>query len=523
MINVEELAERVIQQAVLRGVAEFVLCPGSRNSPLLAEALRSGLACWGHMDERAAAFFALGRCRDLDRPVAVITTSGTAAFEAFPAVIEALYQRLPLLVITADRPKRFRGTGAPQAIEQAGMFCVYAVSSLDTEDGRLNLENWDGWGPAHVNVCLDEPLLQTASEERDGVAPEIPSAPWEGRPRFRGARRCRISTPDVVLVGSLHPSDRAEVKGFLRTLRRPVLAEATSGLREDADLAAWMLRDGEHSLGSLAVHSVLRVGGVPSLRFWRDLEGRKDVAVCNVLANGFPGLARDCRLLDELSQVEIVEERPRFDWTASRRREARLEELLRAHPRSEPALVRALSVSLGAGASVFLGNSLPVREWNLAASREDRGVDCWANRGANGIEGNVSAWLGWSALRKTESWGIFGDLTALYDLNALWVREQVEAAPRRLVVVNNGGGGIFRRIPGLSAASGELRRMILSEHRLGFAPWAEMWNCGYHLWESGGGAVDGEGLVIVEVRPDEDETERFWAAWSQERTEGPVR
>jgi len=118
----QELARRVIAGCVERGIDEFVLCPGSRNSPLLLEAIRWPVKCWRHFEERAAGFFALGRCRARQAPVAVVTTSGTAVCELFPAMVEALYQRQPLLAITADRPKRYRGTGAPQAIEQAGMF-----------------------------------------------------------------------------------------------------------------------------------------------------------------------------------------------------------------------------------------------------------------------------------------------------------------------------------------------------------------------------------------------------------------
>lgn len=515
----EELARQVVRQCLERGVAEFVLCPGSRNSPLLAAALLTSAKCWSHMDERAAAFFALGRCRALGRPVAVVTTSGTAAFEAFPAMIEALYQRLPLLAITADRPKRYRGTGAPQAIEQAGMFCVYAVSNQDSEDGKLNLDTWDGWGPAHVNVCLEEPLFDGLPDP-EPLAVRAPALPTAMGDCFPPGRRRKLPAPDVVLVGSLRPEERAPVRSFLQQLQCPIFAEAISGLREDKNLATWLLRDGEHSLNGDGMASVLRIGGVPSARFWRDLDRQPKVRVSSILAHGFSGIARDSQMFDSLEQVEFEGRPATIDLAASRRRSDCLEELLREFPESEPALVRALSREMPAGGSVFLGNSLPLREWNLAAAHESRAADWWANRGANGIDGNVSTWLGWSGGSERATWGVFGDVTALYDLNSLWVSGQLTRAQRLLVVINNGGGGIFRRLPGLAATSGELGRILRSEHRIGFDSWAAMWGCAYHRWD--GGSLDllpAEGMAILEVRPDAAATESFWAAWNRVRTE----
>lgn len=515
MTKAEELARRVIRQCLDRGVAEFVLCPGSRNSPLLAAALLAPVKCWGHMDERAAAFFALGRCRALGRPVAVITTSGTAAFETFPAMIEALYQRLPLLAITADRPKRYRGTGAPQAIEQAGMFCVYAVANQDTETGILNLDAWDGWGPAHVNLCLEEPLFDGVPDQAPLPDPEFPPQPAGADPRSLNRRR-KLPAPDVVLVGGLRSEQRAAVRAFLLELQQPVWAEAISGLREDESLAPWLLRDGEYALKSAGISTVLRIGGVPSARFWRDLDAQPKVQVYSALAGGFPGLARDSLLFDSLDQAEFEGKPSVIDVAASRRRCERLEALLREFPQSEPALVRSLSESVPAGGSVFLGNSLPLREWNLAASVTPRAVDFWANRGANGIDGNVSTWLGWSGGAEPAAWGIFGDVTALYDLNSLWISNQLPVRQRLLVVINNGGGGIFRRLPGLAGARDELARILRSEHDIGFEAWAAMWRSGYQQWS--GGRLElpyGERLAVLEVRPDLAATEAFWDAWNQ--------
>src|SRR5207253_3532919 len=140
-------ARQVIERVRGAGVRDFCVCGGSRNAPLIAVVTGN---VYTFVDERAAAFFALGRIKRDDRPVAVVTTSGTAVAELLPAAIEAYYSGLPLILITADRPARYRGTGAPQSIEQVGIFGPYA---------ERQVERWSGTRPLHINVESDEPLI----------------------------------------------------------------------------------------------------------------------------------------------------------------------------------------------------------------------------------------------------------------------------------------------------------------------------------------------------------------------------
>jgi len=166
-----DVARRLIDDVRAAGANEFCVCAGSRNSPLLvilseregppaqerrgslADARDDSLKIFSFVDERSAAFFALGRSKLHGNPVAVVTTSGTAVAEMLPAAIEAYYSGIPLILISADRPARFRGTGAPQSIEQIGLFGVYADTSL---------EAWTRTKPLHLNVEFDEPLLGNA-------------------------------------------------------------------------------------------------------------------------------------------------------------------------------------------------------------------------------------------------------------------------------------------------------------------------------------------------------------------------
>ncbi|HET8796429.1 MAG TPA: thiamine pyrophosphate-binding protein [Thermoanaerobaculia bacterium] len=149
MGNVER-ASRLIEDVRAAGVREFCVCAGSRNSPLLVVLGRGDARLFSFVDERSAAFFALGRVKLLGAPVAVVTTSGTAAAELLPAAVEAFYSGAPLVLITADRPARYRGTGAPQSIEQTNLFGVYAETSLDA---------WSRTRALHLNVEFDEPLI----------------------------------------------------------------------------------------------------------------------------------------------------------------------------------------------------------------------------------------------------------------------------------------------------------------------------------------------------------------------------
>ena len=150
MDNVHRAA-RLIDDVRAAGAAEFCVCAGSRNSPLLVVlGKRDDVRLFSFVDERSAAFFAIGRSKLHGAPVAIVTTSGTAVAELLPATVEAYYSGVPLILISADRPARFRGTGAPQSIEQVGMFGAYAETSLET---------WTRKRPLHINIEFDEPLL----------------------------------------------------------------------------------------------------------------------------------------------------------------------------------------------------------------------------------------------------------------------------------------------------------------------------------------------------------------------------
>jgi 2-succinyl-5-enolpyruvyl-6-hydroxy-3-cyclohexene-1-carboxylate synthase len=172
-----QLIQQTLHTIAYLGVREVCVAAGARNAPLVSALLASsGVKIWNFFEERSAAFFALGRIMADRKPVAVVTTSGTAAAELLPAAIEAHYQNLPLVLVTADRPKRYRGSGAPQAIEQAGLFGVYATMVGDWDATDESHEGHCSDGPMHLNVCLDEPLETNVSGVDFSAAPPLPTS-----------------------------------------------------------------------------------------------------------------------------------------------------------------------------------------------------------------------------------------------------------------------------------------------------------------------------------------------------------
>ncbi len=505
-------AAKQLDELLSRGVRQFVVCGGARNAPILTWVAQiEGAEVYHHFEERSAGFFALGRTMVTGEPCAVVVTSGTAVAELLPAVIEAYYQRRPLVVLSADRPERFRGTGAPQAIEQEELFAPYT-------DNKLSF--WEGLGPLHLNLPLEEEENLGPPSCLEEYIPTVSSfqvatlAQWLQKGIFRGL---------VILVGGLDEQDREEVFYFCQNLAVPVLADATSGLREA--LADLSLGDADCLLSENPPGKVLRIGEVPIGRFWRDLETLVEVEVFSLTRTGFSGLAREselvigspARVLKGLGEVEPVGDVLEL-LPLSRQRTHRINELLEAFPDSEPGLVRELSLFATQADSLFLGNSLPIREWNDFAQREQPMTLVRACRGANGIDGQLSTWLG-TSVEEGEAWALVGDLTTLYDLSAPYFLKQVTNEKRVLVVLNNDGGRIFERVPRLSEMNAQVQTWMTTAHGRNLAHWAEMWDLGYLKIRCREelDALDNlsDRMTVIEVIPDSTQTADFWARLKQ--------
>lgn len=535
-----DLAFHVATEMARLGITEVCLCAGARNSPLVSVFSETSVFKLYHFfEERSASFFALGRIKAHGRPVAVITTSGTAVAELLPAAMEAHYSGLALLLVTADRPRRYRGTGAPQSVEQVGIFGPYARFTRDWAVGdsvnsydSLNL--WDCRGPAQINLCFEEPLLDRCitDTDRQKISSVVRT---ESCVDFKGDGFQKldqfleqVKRPLVILGGGIVSENgqlRKTLINFLLQLGSPVYIEATSGLRECAELESIRIQSTDRLLEksstfSYPINGVLRIGGVPTLRFWRDLEEkRSDLPVLSISDCPFSGSTRSDLIVTsiekfflgyELKTIELERKKKREIFSdffvADRKYYRDLLALLEQEPLSECGMIHALSKKIPIGSRVYLGNSLPIREWDLAASRSDRGLQFTANRGANGIDGQVSSFLGFSEPGK-ENWAFLGDLTTLYDLAGPWIIPQIPDLNIKLVVINNGGGKIFSRM--------FKNPVFQNEHEISFAPWAALWNLGYQFWSQIPDSIQMKGNQLIELRPDPAATARFWNAYDR--------
>lgn len=287
----------------------------------------------------------------------------------------------------------------------------------------------------------------------------------------------------LIILGGLAVADRARVRDVVAGAT--LYAEPLSGLREElADVAI----HNERTLHRGTFDEVIRIGNVPTFRYWRDLETR-DIPVTHYSRLPFTGITRgEMRSLDELPAINGHRDEALYAF--DREQSSRIDRILDDEPESELAMIRKLSRELPSSTRIYLGNSLPIREWDLAATRKKRGFEYEANRGANGIDGQLSTFFGWCA-PNANNVAIVGDLTALYDLNAPWIVPQLDAS-FRIVIINNRGGRIFERV---AAAD---RRLVINDHQLHFDKWGEMF-----------------GIEVTELRPDNDASRRVWTRYDE--------
>ncbi|MEX2267187.1 MAG: 2-succinyl-5-enolpyruvyl-6-hydroxy-3-cyclohexene-1-carboxylic-acid synthase [Acidimicrobiia bacterium] len=481
------LARALVDELARAGVTEACLAPGSRSTPVaLALAHDQRVRLHVHLDERSAAFFALGTARLSGRPALVLTTSGTAAVNLHPAVVEAHHGRVPLLACTADRPPELRDTGAGQTIDQRGLFGAAVRWEADPGAPEDRPDVGTHWrsiaaravvtalgppaGPVHLNLPFREPLVPTGAE----LVP-APGRP-DGRPWVSVERAPQ--RPDDATVARVVDAVRAARQGVLlagwganvtapTALRLaaaagwPVLADPLSGLRAGPHAVsmydALLRMDG---LGeALRPDLALRVGAPltsKAVAAWTDPEvtqwaidphggwldpqrGVSEVVGCDaelLLSAVADALGSALHASGWLEQWLDLEARAR----------AAVDGLFDAwEDPFEGRVARDLAAGLPDGAHLVVASSMPVRDLeSFAAPRE--GLRVLANRGVNGIDGFTSTVLGIASVASGPVVALLGDLCFLHDANGLLgaAKRGIDAT---LVVLDNDGGGIFSFLP----------------------------------------------------------------------------
>lgn len=502
-----DIAVKTLQTLQAWGVQDICLCPGGRNAPfvfLLSE--NKHFRVHSAFDERGAGFYALGLSQALGRPTAVITTSGTAVAEVLPAVIEAHYTGTPLAVISADRPQWMRGSGAPQTIEQQNIFGPYVEKCEDIQGEYPREIHWNRQGAIHLNVAFAEPLLDGDSSYQPVPEEQAPAVLMNASVSKVFSNFIREVKNPLLLISGLKAHEIEPVRLFMKNWPGLVYAESTSGLREV--LHKNQIQSGDRYLRELVknkkVDALVRVGGVPTARVWRDIEGT-DFPVLSLSSLPFAGLSQGGLCQISLSQLTDLKEFFSPSPSISEILEtdaflfAETQKLLDEYPLSELSLVRWLSGELKADTTVYVGNSLPIREWDLAAQRNLE-LPVKANRGANGIDGQLATAL---AYRQTgrDLCVLVGDLTAIYDANALWFLQNAAQGQCHIVVLNNRGGKIFQRMFNHS--------LFYNQHNFNFKGWADSWNVPYAQIRDVASKWPTPSSV-VELVPDLEQTDAFW-------------
>lgn len=452
------LATAVAEQ-LARHLSDVVICPGSRNSPLsLALLARPDIRVHVRLDERSAAFLALGIARVQRRHVGVVMTSGTAVANCLPAMVEAAQSHTPLAVISADRPARLIGTGASQTIEQHGIFGVYADTTAVTTTADLPqiAEALTTSGQVHLNIALDDPLVgATLPGTPEAINQRRTPAP---RPLDHGEVPLDLSRNTLVIAGD----EAWEVPGLEDV---PTLAEPTAPAAHHPvhPLAAGLFRRGEISADDYVIHTrpeQVVVVGHPTLH--RDVLALlldPGIEVTTLSRTGdFTDLGRTTT---RATRVRTTGE-PDRQWlricsTASEQAAHAVRDTLadQAHGFTGLHVAAAVADTLGTGDSLLLGASNPVRDAALTGLPFD-GVDTHSPRGAAGIDGTVSQAVGIALAtqalhpdepRAPRTVALLGDVTFLHDIGGLLIGPG-EPRPENLtiIVANDDGGGIFETL-----------------------------------------------------------------------------
>ena len=465
-------SQALVAGFVAAGTTHAVISPGSRSTPLALAMLRQpGLKCTVAVDERSAAFFALGIAKASRLPVLLLATSGTAPANWLPAVIEASQSGIPLILISADRPPELQGVGANQTIDQSALFGPHVRASHAPGTPVENFDfgylhrlaariceqaTWPHPGPVHINQPFREPLLPAGETPAPSPLEKlvVSRAPLPPDPNDIRNLAGRIAArPGIIVCGEM-PAEAgfAEAVGALAArLNSPVLAEPLSNLRFGGhDRSHLCVRYNVWLNDPQARHAsrpewVLRFGTFPVTRRLQELVGSGNGLQAQV--EPWPQWADPLHQVTHVLRADpvafcgaLLAEAPQpapASWQAGFA-------LHDAHvPRNSGGHIPVLIDDLPAGTAVFVGNSLAIRELDSHSGSADKALFFYGNRGASGIDGNISTAMGIAAVHGRVV-ALLGDLTCQHDLGGLALAQGRDAV---IVAVNNRGGGIFEHLP----------------------------------------------------------------------------
>lgn len=559
---VDELAQNKVRHAVVS--------PGSRSTPislLLAE--HPNIEVHINVDERSAAFFALGLAKALREPVAIICTSGTAAANYYPAIVEAYYARIPLIVMTADRPHELRDVGAPQAINQIDLYGKHVKWSVEMAlpEKSADMTNYvrtigaravaiasnQPSGPVHLNFPIREPLLpfldQVKKYRDHRISPKVEIEKGIrilSQSQFEAlASRLSEAKRGIIVVGELQDREmRQAIIALAEKLAFPILADPLSLLRSGDHSQTQIIETYDTFLRDdvakevLNPDLVLRFGAMPvskSLLLFLKKHRQAQHLIVDAGAGWREpaGIASNMIYCEESAfcygVIEQIDHRENQSWLqlwqsvnkatkrglASIRDEAEL---------SEGKLFLLLNDLLPMNSTLFIGNSMPIRDLDTFFFTNEKNITALANRGANGIDGVVSTALGVSTVSENTVL-VIGDLSFFHDMNGL-LAAKLQKQNITILLINNDGGGIFSFLP--QASEKEYFELLFgTPHGLDFSHAAKLYGAKYNnasTWDEFQQvftqSFSEPGLKIIEVQTDRESNlvkhRELWKFVSQE-------
>lgn len=518
-------ADLFVGELAACGLQAVCIAPGSRSTPLtLAFARHPAIKLYLHLDERSAAFFALGLAMATERPVALVCTSGTAAAEFHGAVIEAYQSHVPLLVLTADRPHDVRYSGANQTIDQVKMYgdhvlwsfdlpipqanaAVLTLRSLKTLAGRAyGIANGVVKGPVHLNFPFRQPL--------EPEAPPLPTITAQARPAVQIERGVIAPTSQQIdyLATLINQHERGlivcgpgcpggdfpeQVAKLASVSGYPLVADPLSGVRFGAAVESGLVLGGYESYlqGGKAAWErpdvVIRFGAVPTGKWINSyITASAPTHFVHIRDNGV--WADDSHLVNYFLQADpatvcaqVTQSLPSRSLSAWTKTILATEAVCQGATQRylaehffDGTVVAAVVAALPAGARLMIGNSLPVRHLDQLGAPTPQPIHLFGNRGASGIDGVTSTALGIAATSDAPLVLITGDVAFYHDMNGLLAIKQHNLRNVTIVLLNNNGGSIFRRLP-IAKFEPQFTPLFLTPHDLDFSHVAQLYGLRY--------------------------------------------
>lgn len=549
-----------VDELARSGVEHVCLCPGSRSTPLaMTFTEHHAFKTWMHLDERSCAFFALGLAKASRNPVVLVCTSGTAAVNFFPAIAEASHARVPLVVLTADRPPELRATGAPQTIDQIKLYGAYAKWFAEIALPEANVEmlryartmacravakaEEAPAGVVHFNMPFREPLVPlpvdpvVSESERDIFLGRADGKPFV---EIASANHAPQENTIAALAPSLAQTERGLIvagmqndSGFARAVTKlagalgyPILADPLSQVRcgehcreNVIDAYDAFLRDADAGK-QLAPQVVLRFGAIPTskpvLQYLQAHANARQILIDDGEWNEPAHVASEMIRADATMFCDATAEKIQApggksgwleQWQAinAQAKSAIRQQVETFNECFEGRVFSELATLLPDNATCFLSSSMPVRDADTFFPTNARTIRFLSNRGANGIDGVVSCALGAGAASDGKLVLVIGDLAMYHDMNGL-LAAKLHRLNALIVLLDNNGGGIFSFLP-QAAYPAHFEQLFGTPHGLNFEHTANLYNasfCDVQDWKEFRTAVknglEKDGLQIVQVK-----------------------